>query len=382
MDGLRVGLLIDRFEPARGGAEAALAALGEHLAARGARVVVASATLAPGALPPGGEWAAVRPVGRAARLVARSAAERWLARDLADAARGCDVTVGVRHLARVDLYWPHGGSHGASLAARRASRGQRADGAVRGRHRAFLALERALLAGGGARRVACVSELVRDELERAYPSAAERLVVVPNGVDRARFHPRERERSRAALLARAGLAPAPGTCVLSFAAREPRLKGLPVLLEALARLRRDDWALVAAGMRDAERWAARARRLGLPPERCAFVPDADPVDLAAGADLCALPTWRDTSSLVALEALAAGTPVVTTDRCGAATAVGPDAGALVPAGDADALASALEHWIERARTGAIDRESIGARVPDRATWLDALAALVEELAPR
>ena len=91
-------------------------------------------------------------------------------------------------------------------------------------------LERELLEGGGAKRVACVSALVRDELERLYPECSDRLVLVPNGVDRARFHPRLRpsgERLRRAW----GLGRDP---VLLFAGADAERKGLGPLLQPLA----------------------------------------------------------------------------------------------------------------------------------------------------
>ena len=75
--------------------------------------------------------------------------------------------------------------------------------------------------------------------------------------------------------------------------------------------------------------------------RC--VANAAPVALAAAYDLAVLPTWRDTSGLVVLEALASGTPVVTTARAGAAEALSdPRAGTvLARPGDVEALAAAI-----------------------------------------
>jgi glycosyltransferase involved in cell wall biosynthesis len=320
---------------------------------------------------------------RALRVTARGATrarrERDLAERLAAAAEraGCDATVGIRHLARVGLYWPHGGAYRVALAARRASRGRELEAEPRGRHRVFLELERALLSEGGARRVACVSALVRDELAQEHPACAERLRVVENGVDLERFHPRARETAGRAL--RAEIAVPDGTPLVSFPAREPRLKGLPALLEALAGLDAGPWRLLVAGVRRESGWRRRAKRLGLA-DRVSFVRDADPVELAAAADLTALPTWRDTSSLALLESLAAGTPVVTTARAGAATAIADPAAGTVLADPADvgALGDALAAWLDRLRSQPVDRTTVrrGSRLRDRAAWLDELATLV------
>src|SRR4029077_7504658 len=113
---------------------------------------------------------------------------------------------------------------------------------LRGRHRAFVEFERGLLDGGGARTVACVSELVAREIEEDFPGSRERLVVVPNGVDLERFHPRCRATAGARMRSTLGIdAQIP---LIVFVARQPVLKGLPVLLSALARIRHTPWNLV------------------------------------------------------------------------------------------------------------------------------------------
>lgn len=173
---MRVGFLIDRWDPTRGGAERALATFAAWLAARGHEVLAFGLQGPPAGVDAPGTFVPVHAQG-----LTRGRRERRLARALVESAEsmGCEVTVGLRHLERVDLYWPHGGSHAATLEAL----GKR----PWGRHRAFLDLERRALADGGARRVVCVSELVRRELLDHYPSSAPRLVLVPNGLDLERF---------------------------------------------------------------------------------------------------------------------------------------------------------------------------------------------------
>ena len=361
---LRVGLLIDRWDPARGGAESALHALAHFLAARGHRVEVFAERA--GAQPPGALHL-VRTRGWT-----RGARERRLGRALVDAARGegCEVTLGVRHLESVDVLWLHGGCHRATLAARRRARERPSRGAAyarprapRGRHRAFDELERAAL-GGGARVVVCPSRLVEEELLERYPHAAERLVVVENGVDAERFHPRERDAARAGLRAVCGLAPgASEPPLLGFLARNPELKGLPPLLAALARVR-SPYHLFVAGPRHPRAWRRRARAAGVPPERITVRSWIDPLQAAAGADLALLPTWRDTSGLVLLEALACGTPVVTSRFAGAARALPRAAGVVLDdpwdtARFAEVLAQELE------RLARVDRAAVRAALAGR-----------------
>jgi glycosyltransferase involved in cell wall biosynthesis len=325
--------------------------------------------------PPVGVAAPGRFVAVGTRGLTRGARERELARRSLAAAReaGCALTVGVRHLPEVDLLWLHGGTHAGTLRA--------LGKAPRGRHRDFLELERAALAGG-ARRVVAVSELVRREVLELAPDAAGRTVVIPNGVDLERFRIAARPAARAALLAAAGWEEGPP--VLSFVARQAELKGLPRLLEALARVEREPWRLVVAGPRDADRWRRRARHLG-GSERVLVVPELDPVVLASGADLCVLPSRRDPCPLVVLEALAAGTPVLVSDAVGAAEALArPGDGEVVPVGVSPSdLARRLEDRLEALRVAPPDREAVAACVAERGrgAWLAALERALLELLP-
>lgn len=361
----RVGFLLDRWEPARGGGERAMARLAAHLAGRGHDVRAYAESAAPGAP---GAFRPVRTVG-----ATRAARARHLARALPEAAEedGCDVTVGMRHLERVDLYWPHGGGHLESLRARRESRGARPEPRWLGRHRAYLALEATLLEGG-ARRVACVSRLVLDELSARFPGARDRLELVPNGVDLERFDPARRAELGRRFRDAHGIPER--AVVVSFLAREPRLKGLPQLVEALAPL---DAHLVAAGLPEDRRrgWSGV--------ERATVLGEVDAAALLAASDVACLPTWRDACGLFVLEALASGVPVVTTARAGAAEAVTGTAGSVIDhPGDVAALRAELATWLDRARGGAVDRERVRDAVSDRGegSWLTSLERLVLELA--
>jgi UDP-glucose:(heptosyl)LPS alpha-1,3-glucosyltransferase len=364
-----IGFLIDRWEPGRGGAERALAALVRHVQSHGHRALVFALRAASDAP---GELHRVT-----ARGLTRSARERSLARALEAAAAdaGCDVTVGIRHLSRVDLYWPHGGLHAETVLAReRARRGTapiRHVAALRGRHRTFVDFERALLERGGARRIVCVSHLVERELSAAYPACRERLRVIENGVDQEHFHPAHRERENAPLRARFGFDAR--TPLLAFVAREPRIKGLAQLLAALARVRNRRWQLLIAGPKDPKPWLALARRHGLlgaaearndEQPRIAMTREIDTRALFCAADLTVHPTWRDTSGLVVLESLACGTPVITTRMAGAAEHVrDPLAGTVLDdPGDVGALAEAIDGWLERLTRAPVDREEVRASV--------------------
>jgi glycosyltransferase involved in cell wall biosynthesis len=372
-----VAFLIDEWDPSRGGAERAMASFAEHLERRGHRVLAVAERHAGGA--PG------EPVPISSSGLTRSRRERDRARKLVAAARarGAAVTVGCRHLFECDLYWPHGGAHAATLRQIRLSEGERADAAPHGRHRTFLDLERVLLERGGARRVACVSRLVLDELAREWPACRERLVLVENGVDLCRFEPEGHGELGASFRRELGL-DREGALLL-FVARNPRLKGLRelaaalrILLERCAR----GWTLLAICPDPPERAAPDAIQLRAS-GRMAWRRQADPLASYLAADLCVAPTWRDTSGLVILESLACGTPVVTTSFAGASGLVDGEAGSVVRSpGDVRALADEIGRWVERVAGGSIDRAAIRRRVEhlDLGRCHETLEKLVLELA--
>lgn len=364
---MRVGFLIDRWQPERGGAEHMLARLAAQLETHGHEIRTFGSHGPRVGHPAPGSFEQV-----VARGLSRAARERSLAQNMLAAAEraACELTLGVRHLPRVDVYWPHGGCHRAQLA--------RQDRKPTGRHAAFIELEAELLSWPGLQRVWCVSEQVRADFLRFYPGCAQRLKLIPNGVDLERFQPGAREIASSSL--RSALALPPAQPLFAFVGRNPKLKGLDTLLEALSTIGDEDWHLLVAGVRHAPAWRRRARSLGLGAERVSFRDELDSLSLAAGVDLCVLPTRSDPSPLVVLEALACGTPVVTTRSCGNSDVLrSTRAGTVLEcAEDSSALASTLSEWLERIARGDVDRESVRACVGERD--LDAqLAELEREL---
>ena len=275
---------------------------------------------------------------------------------------------------------------GAAASAERALasevRGQASQRALEtSRHALFQELEHQLCAGGGARRIVCVSQLVVDELRELYPSCAERLVLVPNAVDLEHFHPRARDAQGRALRERLGLSAQ--AQLIAFLAHDAQLKGLPTLLDALVLLRRPDLHLLMGGPRPLARWQRRAER-ALGAANVHAFESVDALEALSAADVLAHPTWRDTSGMLLLEALAVGTPVVTTKCAGEAALVreGTSGSVLEDPGNAQALARAIDAWLERAKAGKIDRAALRADVLTRglAPWLSVMESIVVESA--
>ncbi|HEY0451250.1 MSMEG_0565 family glycosyltransferase [Actinophytocola sp.] len=159
----------------------------------------------------------------------------------------------------------------------------------------------------------CVSAAVAGELAEGWGLTA---TVIPNGVDAARF------------AAAAGPAAAPdrrrwrdrlGRYVLAVGGIEPR-KGTVDLLEAYALMHGTSRRLVIAGgetlfdYRDYRtRFDKRAAELGVHPIVLGPVDHDELPSLVAAADVFAFPSTKEGFGLAAMEALAAGVPLVTRD---------------------------------------------------------------------
>lgn len=195
--------------------------------------------------------------------------------------------------------------------------------------------------------------------------AAENITVIPAGVDHHVFRPDP------------AVARVPGRIVTTASADVP-LKGLTDLLHALALLRaqRPAHLVVVGSVRTESPTARFIRQLDIA-EDVTFrtdLPDTALADLLRTAQVACVPSRFEGFSLPAVEAMACGTPVVTTTAGALPEVVGPDGDAAihVPPGDPAAIAAALGRVLDNATLR--DRLSTGAlRRAAMFTW-DATAA--------
>ncbi|CAL9442983.1 glycosyl transferase [Streptomyces sp. DH-12] len=191
-----------------------------------------------------------------------------------------------------------------------------------------------------------VSPTVADRLKR-WGVPAPRIEVVPNGIelDRFRFDPRRRERTRRRL----GLPD--GAFVVGGVGRLAPGKRFDVLVRALAALPEDCWLLLVGGgpeehvLRRTAHEAGVSGRVLFTGERPA-VPDGSPgpdlPSLTSAMDLFASPSTEEAFGLAVVEALAAGLPVLY-GSCPAIEDLPPDAssGARRVRGGPEAYARAI-----------------------------------------
>jgi glycosyltransferase involved in cell wall biosynthesis len=184
--------------------------------------------------------------------------------------------------------------------------------------------------------------------------------LIPSAVDPARVRARQSRDD-----VRRALAAAPDECVVLAISALVRRKGLDVLIEAAAALRDGGLRPVLWIAGDGEQRAAleaQVQRLGVSDQIRMLGQRDDIGDLLAGCDLFVLPSRREGLGIAALEAMAAGRPVIASAVGGLGDAVVHErTGLLVPPGDAPALAAALSRLLSDRTL----RERLGAAGPAR-----------------
>jgi glycosyltransferase involved in cell wall biosynthesis len=184
------------------------------------------------------------------------------------------------------------------------------------------------------------SQQSKEDIMAHLPVQAERIGVVPLAADR-RFRPLNRVEVRP-ISQKYGVT---GPYILYVGALGSR-KNLPRLLEAYARLRQWSarWKLVIAGGR---KWKfspifEAVERLGLEAQVhfTGYVADEDLPALYNGADLFVFPSLYEGFGLPVLEAMACGTPVVTSNTSSLPEVTG-EAALLVDPYDVAAISTAM-----------------------------------------
>lgn len=209
-----------------------------------------------------------------------------------------------------------------------------------------MAVERDLVAA--VDRVLVSSEQEKENLVRFYAAEPDRVATVPCGVDLGLFRPRDKGAARLRIGAGAD------DCLVLYVGRFAPEKGLDRLLQAAARLQHIPRLRLMVVGGDGVHNPARRRMADLAlacgiADRVAFVGRVEQDELPwyySAADLLALPSSYESFGMVALEALACGTPVAAT-RVGAMQRLlrDPRNGRLAPDFRPASLADAVEHLL-------------------------------------
>ncbi len=185
--------------------------------------------------------------------------------------------------------------------------------------------------------VTTVSEYLRGETERLL------AVTRPIDVIYNFFEPRKPTRTRAAVRRELGIG---REAMILHASNLRAPKRIDLLLEAASRIQpKDSFKLVILAGANFAPFEDDVQRLGLG-DRVIVRDDVTVMeDYLQAADLCLMTSESESFCLTILEAMNFGCPSVTTAVGGIPEVVTPDTGMLVPFGDADGLARAVEEMI-------------------------------------
>jgi glycosyltransferase involved in cell wall biosynthesis len=210
----------------------------------------------------------------------------------------------------------------------------------------------------GFRRIVCPSARTAAGVA-AYGIPPDRIFVIPPGTAKPDRPLRSRQGPVRSLL-----------CVASVVPR----KGHRCLVAALALLRDLDWEMLCIGSLDRDPRTARsirrmisAARLGRRVTLAGEQPPRVVMCAYRAADLFVLPSLHEGYGMAFAEAMAHGLPIIATTAGAIPETVPREAGLLVPAGDAAALARALRRVIAEpalAMRLAAGARAVGSRLPD------------------
>ncbi|MCG8634655.1 MAG: glycosyltransferase family 4 protein [Desulfobacterales bacterium] len=212
-----------------------------------------------------------------------------------------------------------------------------------------------------------VSECSKADIVKDFKLSPDRLEVIPNGIDIARFYPIpaiKREK---------------GHILVTTSADVP-LKGLRYLLTAVAMLRktRDVKLTVVGKLSEKSATGKLIRRLGIG-DHVSFtgrITNGSFVKLYARASMAVVPSLYEGFGLPAGEAMACGVPVIST-TAGALSEVVGDAGILVPPGDAPALAAAIAGLLDHPEKARFLGRAGVERIHRKFTWRNAALKTLE-----
>lgn len=383
-----VGLCYESVLPARGGCEHYISDLARRLARDGHAVHLFASRWDAAALPSSTIYHQLPKPGGPRFLrpwrFARSCLDA-LERNPVDVSLGFDKTWGQ------DILYPQGGLHIASrahnLLKHRPGLNRFAAKMIRGvdiTSHSFRRLERQQYLSNPRPIVLAISRMVQQHFQQFLGIPPSNVRVLRAAIDPERFaandRPTRRERERQAWGVKSD------ECVGLFVGMNYRLKGLAPLLRSLVHVPREcPFRLAVIGSRKYGRYESLARSLGVS-DRVRFLGfRADPRDAYFAADFLVHPTFYDPCSLVALEALACGLPVLTTRYNGAGELLTPPADGLIidDPHDSHALSAAIIDMCDPAKLSA--RKAAAAEAGQRWTFDDhyrQLLGIMEEVVAR
>ncbi|HEV3008786.1 MAG TPA: glycosyltransferase family 4 protein [Burkholderiales bacterium] len=277
-----------------------------------------------------------------------------------------DVVQSHERIPGCDVYRAGDGVHRRWLELRRAAAGplERLSIALNPYHTYVCKAEKQMLEHPRLRAVICNSKMVRDEIQRGFRIAPDKLHVIYNGIDLEQFHPKHRERLRGA--ARAEIGCSAHDTVFLFVGSGFSRKGLDAAIAAVSQ--GPYWLVVVGRDKYKHPVGERVRFLGV---------REDVRPYYAAAECFVLPSRYDPFPNTVLEAMAMGLPAIVSSRCGAAEVIEPGVnGWVCRPNDAQGIARLMQ---AADRAVAAGRMGGAARATAERFGIDAMAKQLVDL---
>lgn len=278
-----------------------------------------------------------------------------------------------------DIFRAGDGVHAAWLEARQKYLGESLIGLkLNPFHANSLSAERHMFASARLKKVICISQMVRADVQRFYGVPDSKLVTIYNGIDLDVFSPKSvanRDEVRQTLKIPAD------ALVYVFVGSGFKRKGLEIAIRALPA---EAHLIVVGKDKETARFQKMAANTGANTTYSTRIhfegPQKDVRPYYGAADAFVFPTVYEPFGSVVLEAMACGLPVITTDRCGAGELITQGVeGFVLPTGDIAAFTACMRQnsaldWANRRAAARKTAE----QYPVSRT-VDAMMALYQEL---
>jgi UDP-glucose:(heptosyl)LPS alpha-1,3-glucosyltransferase len=358
---MNIAFCYESVIPERGGCETYIADLARRMASDGHEIHLYACRWDEQALPKGIIYHPLPPC-RGIRFLRPWEFSRRCKKALAENRH--DLSVGFNKSWGQDVVYPLGGLHAASAdyntrkyASPLARRLTRLLKHINPIHWSYALLERKQYLSESPAIIAN-SEMVRRHFHYYYRFPEEKIFVVHNSIDPDRFPQEQRLTVRQQKRQEWNLQPA--DVVATFVARNYKLKGLTPLLKSVKALverqdvvNRGSFRLIVAGDAETAPYQQLAGSLGIA-DQVRFLGSCPDISHAFfAADFLVHPTFYDPCSLVVLEALACGLPVITSRYNGAAEFLHPprDGFIIQDPHDAEELAGCLAELLNHEKRG-------------------------------
>ncbi len=321
---MKVAIVIEKYNPLRGGAERSTMEMAEALTCQGCDVSIIAGKVENAEETTGKvrliDLDVIAPRNVWFRLFDQAVAKYVSAEKF-------DIVHSITPVTALDLYQPRGGSQLNAIQQRIAlSRGvaklyKRLTAGFNRARAMRLRAELKLATGSSGPFIAVLSNYVSRQFTVGYETPAERVALIRNAVDVKKFEfPNVDEKANEL---RSKFDPDSSKAIFLFVSADPVRKGLSELIAAVAEAAKDrkssqrEILLLVVGGFKFDSYQKQAEKLGIEKNVVYNGKTREVQAFMKMADALVLPTWDDACSRVVMEALVAGIPAISTEFNGA-----------------------------------------------------------------